>query len=82
MENGGNPCEPVRVARPRSALRAIGDVLDTFGDEIQGVEDLEVAGKTVEEVRAGGVGEASRGVRLGEVDHLALRGEADEYAGG
>ncbi|MHC4129251.1 MAG: hypothetical protein ACYSUA_13995 [Planctomycetota bacterium] len=40
-----------------------------------GVEDLEVAGHAVEEVGAGGVGEALQGVLLGEVDHLSLSGD-------
>ena len=43
-------------------LAGVGDVLGEFGDEVQRVEDLEVAGdprSAAEEVPAGGLGEAS-----------------------
>ncbi len=63
----------------------VGDVLGEFGDEVQGVEDLEVAGHprtdpgthAAEEGTAGGLWEASAGFLLGEVDHRALLGDAD-----
>ncbi len=62
-------------------LVGLGDVLGELGDEIHGVEDLEVAGDprtAAEEVTAGGLWEASAGFLLGEVDHGARPGDADE----
>jgi len=60
----------------------VGDVLGKLGDEVQRVEDLEVACHpridAAEEVTAGRPGEASAGFLLGEVDHGALLGDADE----
>ncbi len=55
-------------------LSGVGDVLGELGDEIQRVEDLEVAGDVGEEIGAGGFGEAPAGAFLGEVDDLALGG--------
>ena len=46
--------------------------------EVQGVEDLEVAGDAAEEIGTGGSGESPAGPLLGEVEDLALVGEADQ----
>ncbi len=54
-------------------------MLGEFGDEIQGVEDLEVAcdpRTAAEQIGARRPGEASAGFLLGEVDHGALLGDA------
>ncbi len=58
-------------------LSGLGDVLSELGDEIQGLKDLEIAGDprtAAEEVGTGAVGEALRGVLLGEVKDRALLG--------
>jgi hypothetical protein len=39
-------------------------VLGELGDEVQGVEDLEVAGHAVEVVGAGGIGEALVAIKM------------------
>ena len=64
----------VEAEVPSEVPSGVGDVLGEFGDEIQSVEDLEVAGDprtAAEEVTAGGLWEASAGFLLGEVDHGA-----------
>jgi hypothetical protein len=53
-------------------------VLGEFGDEVQGVEDLEVAGHVAEEVGAGGAGEPAAGPLLGQVENLAPGGHLDQ----
>jgi hypothetical protein len=55
----------------------LGNVLGELGDEVQGLEDLEIPGDAAEEVGPGGVGEALGGVLLGEVKDLALLGDTD-----
>ena len=49
----------------------VGDVLGQFGEEVEGLEDLEVAGGTAEEVFAGRFGEAMGWMLFGAVDDLA-----------
>lgn len=56
----------------------VGDVLGEFGEEVQGVEDLEVAGDAAEEILAGGLGILLAVVFLGLVEDLAFRGNADQ----
>ena len=53
-------------------------MLGELGEEVQGVEDLEVAGDAVEEVRARRPGESPARSLLGEVDQLGLLGDADQ----
>ncbi len=71
----------VEAEIPHKMRPGVGDVLGELGDEVQRVEDLEVAGDprtdAAEEVTAGGLGEVSAGFLLGEVDHCALLGDAD-----
>ena len=55
----------------------VGDVLGELGDEVQGIKDLEVTGNVPQEVTACGLGEASRGFLLGQVQDLAFVGDAD-----
>ena len=66
---GSQPAGLVRVPAEVAdeVLVGIGDVLGEFGDEVQGVEDLEVAGRAVKEVGAGGPGKASEVLLLGQV---------------
>ena len=64
----------VEAEIPHKMLPGIGDVLGELGDEVEGVEDLEVAGDAVEEVRARRPGESPARSLLGEVDHLVLLG--------
>ena len=53
-------------------LSGVGDVLGEFGDEVQGIEDLEVAADAAEEVGARGLGE---GVAVGlQPAHCHVRG--------
>ena len=61
----------------------VGDVLGKLGDEVQGVEDLEVAcdpRTAAEEIGARRPGEASAGFLFGEVDHGALPGDSGSGA--
>ena len=53
-------------------------MLGEFGDEVQGVKDLEVAADAVEQVGAGRCGEPAAGPLLGEVEDLALVGHLDQ----
>ena len=56
-------------------------MLGDLSDEVQGVEDLEVAGDprtAAEQIGARRPGEASAGFLLGEVDHGAVPGDADQ----
>jgi len=60
-------------------LSGFGDVLGELGDEIQGLKDPAIPGDprtAAEAVGTGGVGEALRGVLLGEVEDLALLGDS------
>jgi hypothetical protein len=59
-------------------LAGLGDVLGELGDEVQGVEDLEVAADVAEEVGARGLGKALAVGLLGAVEDLALVGDADQ----
>jgi RNA polymerase sigma-54 factor len=49
---GAAATRPIRVEAegPPQVLSAVGDVLGEFGDEVQGIEELEVAGDVAEEV--------------------------------
>jgi hypothetical protein len=58
-------------------LAGVRDVLRELGDEIQRIEDLEVAGHVAEEIGAGRLGEALGGRLLGQVEDLALGRDAD-----
>ncbi len=58
-------------------LALVGDVLDQFSEEVQGPEDLEVAGHATKEVRAGRLGEVQRALLLGAVDDLDLWADED-----
>ena len=49
----------VEAEIPHEVPSRIGNVLGELGDEVQRVEDLEVAGNIAEEVAAGGPGEAT-----------------------
>jgi hypothetical protein len=46
------------------------DVLGQFSEEIQRLEDLEIAGHATKEIRAGGLGEGQRTLLLGAVEDL------------
>ncbi len=61
----------------QAATLVVGDVLGELGDEIERVEDLEVACNVAEEVGAGGLREAPAGFFLGQVKDLALVGDTD-----
>ena len=56
----------------------VGDVLGEFGEEVQGLKDLEVTGDASEQVVPGGVGEAVWFVLVGVVDNLTGAGDADQ----
>ena len=58
----------------------IGDVLGEFGEEVKGIEDLEIAGDAPKQVAAGGVGEAMGPVFLSVVNDL--RGSSDTKQAG
>ncbi len=58
-------------------LSGVGDVLGEFGDEVQGIKDLEVTGNVPQVVTACGLGEASGGFLLGQVEDLALVCDTD-----
>ena len=62
-------------------LVLVGDVLGQFGEEVEGLEDLEVAGGGAEEVFAGRFEEAMRSMLFGMVDDLAGAGDADQAGG-
>ena len=59
-------------------LALVGDVLGEFGQEVQGLEELEVPADSGQEVAAGGFGVLLRMVLLGLVEDLAFGGDADE----
>ena len=59
-------------------LSGVGDVLGELGDEVQGIEDLEVAADAAEEVAACGLGKALAVGLFGAVEDRALRGDADQ----
>ena len=61
-------------------LALVGDVLGQFSQEVEGLEDLEVAGGSAEQVGAGRFGEALRVLLLGAVDDLPGTREANDAA--
>ena len=72
----------VQAERTSEVPSGVGDVLGKLGDEVQGIEDLDVACHIAEEVTADGPGEASAGFLFGEVDHGALPGDSGSGARG
>jgi hypothetical protein len=67
---------PAEVAD--QVLVRFGDVRGELGDEVERIEDLEVAGHTAEEVGAGGPEEPAAGPLVGDVENLALGGHLDQ----
>jgi len=77
---GVTPAGLVRVAAvvAGQVLAFIRDVLGKFSQEVERLEELEVAFDAAEEVAAGGVGETVEAVLLGLVEHLAGWRDADQ----
>jgi hypothetical protein len=58
-------------------LPRVGDVLGELGQEVQRLEDLEVAADPGEQTVAGRLGETSAATLLSEVEDLAVVGDPD-----
>ena len=67
---GPRPAGPAGVVAvvADGVLALVGDVLEEFGQEVQRLVDMEVAGDAGEQLRAGGVGEALGAILFGPID--------------